>query len=1125
MRALKKLLLRFLSASSSTHLPFSPSPLLLFSLSLLLITFVTAKANPPEYDGRAISKIEVVFEEFPEAQGEEDFLSLVRSIVGNEYSSVRIRAALQALFDTDRIANARVEVFEENGSQNLSSNGRGKPIRVRFVVKPIAQIDKVEIILPTQFIVTSVSEDEVRARLNGLEPGAKLKEQTLRSNADLIQAYLRDRGFFNAEVEHSQQINATTARAIVTFRVNPGSQSRVDDFDIEIKGFEVSRIRPLLKLQSGALFSRQALSDDIRRIRDTLIARKYLSPRLEEPVISRDDENNRITIKLKGEVGPKIDVAITDLDLSEKKQRQLLPVKRDGTIDQAAIVEGERRLRNYLQEDGYFFARVKAVCAVTPEPTNSDVKNGTSEFCQVLDSESLSSPSVSITYNVTRGRRLKLTEIRLKGTDKITLEDVINDLKTRKANPLGFVFSRFGYGRGYTSLDILEEDKNTIRERMRDLGYRSAEVKALRGASIDGENLIITFEVTENELTRVAGVEIRGNQIFTEDGLRRIVGIIEGSPFSRSQARAAGDRVLNLYLENGYVDAQLDFSIVELPKKGNDQQVKIVYTIEREGDKVFINRVLVTGNITTKREAILDSITLREGEVLTADDILESERILYTTDAFRQITIRTEPAGETESGFKKRDVIINVEELKPRILTYGGGYSTDGGPLGIFDLRNVNLFGKLQQSSFRTRISRRQQLLRLEYFNPRFRRYGEREFSPLTLSIQYTRDSNVTRFFRSAIDRGAFGIVQRLDANGNPIDEFGNSTGSPTINRFTFNAETQRIIDRKTRSIIFLRYRFEDVRLYKIGSLLIAPILESDRAVRLSGFGATFARDTRENCTGVDPNALPNNQTNVPTPCPYSATDATNGEYLAIDYGLSLRQLGSNISSNKIQLNYQRYYKIHKARGTVLAGRVTLGLANLFNAQDRDGNGVIDETDKTLPISERFFSGGSFTLRGFDFEEAGPRRVVPTCYLQSPIPQNCGLFRDRNGNLVRLDPFTVPVGGNALALVNLEARIPFTNTIQVVPFYDGGNVFRRVRDIFRKRTVAPNNIEDFNLQSFWSNAFGVGLRIKTPIGGSFAIDYGFLLNPPRFMIPQAAGTPAEYRLTKTQIHFRFSQAF
>ena len=49
-----------------------------------------------------------------------------------------------------------------------------------------------------------------------------------------------------------------------------------------------------------------------------------------------------------------------------------------------------------------------------------------------------------------------------------------------------------------------------------------------------------------------------------------------------------------------------------------------------------------------------------------------------------------------------------------------------------------------------------------------------------------------------------------------------------------------------------------------------------------------------------------------------------------------------------------------------------------------------------------------------------------------------------------LNPFTVPVGGNALAIVNLEARIPVTRSLQVVPFYDGGNVFRRVGDLFGK---------------------------------------------------------------------------
>src|SRR5258705_4701685 len=120
-------------------------------------------------------------------------------------------------------------------------------------------------------------------------------------------------------------------------------------------------------------------------------------------------------------------------------------------------------------------------------------------------------------------------------------------------------------------------------------------------------------------------------------------------------------------------------------------------------------------------------------------------------------------------------------------------------------------------------------------------------------------------------------------------------------------------------------------------------------------------------------------------------------------------------------------------RGTVLAGNLSLGLSNLFNPRDRDGNGKIDEIDFTLPISERFFSGGSNTLRGFNFEEAGPRQVI--------IPQ--GPFTDQNKEIVFLNPFTVPVGGNALAIVNLEARIPFTKAVQVVPFYDGGNVFLR----------------------------------------------------------------------------------
>jgi len=468
------------------------------------------------------------------------------------------------------------------------------------------------------------------------------------------------------------------------------------------------------------------------------------------------------------------------------------------------------------------------------------------------------------------------------------------------------------------------------------------------------------------------------------------------------------------------------------------------------------------------------------------------------------------------------------------VMDYGGGFSTDTGPLGLFELSNVNLMNKLRQGAMRLRVSQQQQILRFEYLDPRFKRYGEKQFAPLALSLEYQRDSTVTRFFRSAIDRGTLGIVQRLDEKGNPLDEFGLKVKQPTINRFTAAVETQRVLDRKTHSIVFARYSYEDVRLFNTQSLLIKPILQPDRAVRLSRFGASFVRDTRERCERGLLGTVRNPDEETGTPgeiCRYNQLDATRGAFFNIDYAIALRQLGGNLSFNRLQANYRRYYKVNALRGTVFAGNATLGLANLFNPRDRDGNGKIDETDLTLPISERFFSGGSTTLRGFNFEEAGPRQVI--------IPQ--GIFIDQNKKPVVLNPFTVPVGGNALAILNLEARIPLSKTLQAVPFYDGGNVFRRIGDLFGRHVDRPvpsgdviAAIDAANLRAHWANTVGLGFRIQTPFGGALAVDYGFLLNPPEFLIPQRGpttdpndfnGTPAIYRLKRTQLHFRFTQTF
>src|SRR5678815_494027 len=171
------------------------------------------------YEGRLISAIEIVFEgSQPDAAAEASFLAILKVGPNTEFSSVRVRDSLQVLFDTQRVANARVEVIE--------SGTKTGPIRLRFVIQRQVQISEVHLeVAPTAGV--PVSSDELRARLSLVQPGSRLSKQIMVRNADEIQVYLRDRGYFNATVEPQEQIDATGTRAVVTYRITPGEQARV----------------------------------------------------------------------------------------------------------------------------------------------------------------------------------------------------------------------------------------------------------------------------------------------------------------------------------------------------------------------------------------------------------------------------------------------------------------------------------------------------------------------------------------------------------------------------------------------------------------------------------------------------------------------------------------------------------------------------------------------------------------------------------------------------------------------------------------------------------------------------------------------------------------------------------
>ncbi len=174
--------------------------------------------------------------------------------------------------------------------------------------------------------------------------------------------------------------------------------------------------------------------------------------------------------------------------------------------------------------------------------------------------------------------------------------------------------------------------------------------------------------------------------------------------------------------------------------------------------------------------------------------------------------------------------------------------------------------------------------------------------------------------------------------------------------------------------------------------------------------------------------------------------DATHGSFVSQAFEYAPSALASDIRFVRYFGQYFKYVPLRKPAPApfgekaprprwVYAGAVRFGLGKGLGGQD-------------LVPSERFFAGGSTTLRGFAKDSVGPQ------------------------------DFLGATGGDAMFLTNNEIRFPIYKIFDGVGFLDMGNVYDR--------------IGDFNPTSLRKSA-GVGLRVRTGYL-LLRVDYGFILD-------------------------------
>jgi translocation and assembly module TamA len=190
--------------------------------------------------------------------------------------------------------------------------------------------------------------------------------------------------------------------------------------------------------------------------------------------------------------------------------------------------------------------------------------------------------------------------------------------------------------------------------------------------------------------------------------------------------------------------------------------------------------------------------------------------------------------------------------------------------------------------------------------------------------------------------------------------------------------------------------------------------------------------------------------TNLPTPL----DDPRHGFRASLSVAPTLAIGKPNSTFTITQLKVAAFYDLEKflpiAPGrTVLAARALAGIA-------------LGAGEFSLPPDQRFYAGGSATIRGYGYQLVGPR----FCTESTPTPNTKSVVTENGTCPAGSVPSDIPTGGTAITAAGLELRQRFGKNFGVTAFVDAGQVSASLRS-------APDDIRI---------GAGAGLRYYTPIG-------------------------------------------
>jgi outer membrane protein insertion porin family len=641
-------------------------------------------------------------------------------------------------------------------------------------------------------------------------------------------------------------------------------------------------------------------------------------------------------------------------------------------------------------------------------------KNQGYKEVKVEQKQDLEADRLLITFTITRGQRFVIGGIRVTGNTVLTVAEVEKEIEKEAGLATGE--------------PVIVSHLNNVDARIR-VAYQ---LRGYYGAVVTHEELpsgdlkaaevpeVVHFTIVEGQKATVTSIVFqRSTAIVPESELSGAMASKVDKPFVPFFPRLFDeDNLKTLYANQGFPSAQVKVTAVF----GSTPAERTLRVDITEGAQVIVGDIRIVGYRRTKPDEIRRALTLKVGQPFSASARHASEQAVIRMGLFRGVQIAAEPLGTGET---RAHIVVTVDEAPATVISYGGGLEAgrrtrtlpEGGnqnyayaaPRGFFEVTRQNFGGVNRSIDLFTRVSA----------------------SPSTNGQGY----GFTEYRFAATYRDRYIFDTNSDFTSAATSEQGIRTDYSYL-RQAFSAGVVHPVTAKVH--VSGQYTLEYTHLFD-SNIPVADQPLIDRAfpqVRLSIFSGSVVFDRRND--GLAP---------------------SSGSLLSAGMDVAGRNIGSEVGFVKTLLQASVYHDLTGSKRFVLALRAQTGFANGFprpvQTTDDAGNPIIRIVED-LPANERFYSGGSTTVRGWDLDTLGVPEIL-----------------DRNG---------LSTGGNGVVVLNAELRTRiaklFKRDFGVVTFVDAGNVFAKASDV------------DLSLIR---GAAGFGVRYNSPLG-PVRLDYGFKLN-------------------------------